>query len=53
MPGSGKVTLKIALTRKKLALLRRKRKIKSKVTVTLRDGAGNSSRASKTVTFKR
>jgi len=53
VPGSGKVTLKMRLSRKKLALLRRKRTIKTKVTVTLRDAAGNSSRASKAVTFKR
>ena len=53
VPGSGRVKLTVTLTRKKLALLRRKRKIMAKVTVTLRDAAGNSSRASKTVTFKR
>ncbi len=53
VPGSGKVKLNVKLARKKLALLRRKRKIKAKITVTLRDAAGNSSRASKTVTFKR
>ena len=53
VPGSGKVTLKMKLTRKKLALLRRQRKIKTKLTVTLRNGAGGSSVASKTVTFKR
>jgi Ca2+-binding RTX toxin-like protein len=52
VPGSGKVTLKMRLSAKKLALLRKKRKIKSKLTVTLRDGAGHSSKASKTVTFK-
>ena len=53
VPGSGRVKLTVTLARKKLALLRRKRTIKAKVTVTLRDAAGNSSRASKTVTFKR
>ena len=52
-PGSGRVTLKMRLALKKLALLRRKRTIKTKLTVTLRDGAGRSSVASKTVTFKR
>jgi Ca2+-binding RTX toxin-like protein len=53
VPGSGKVKLTVTLARKKLALLRRKGKIKTKVTVTLKDGAGHSSVASKTVTFKR
>lgn len=53
VPGSGKVTLKMRLSAKKRALLRKKHKIKSKLTVTLRDGAGHSSKASKTVTFKR
>ena len=53
VPGSGKVTLKMKLTRKKLALLRRQRKIKTKLTVTLRNSAGGSSVASKTVTFRR
>ena len=52
-PASGKVTLKMKLTRAKLALLRRKGKIKTKLTVTLRDGAGRSSVASKNVTLKR
>ena len=52
-PASGRVTLKMALTRAKLALLRRKGKIKTKLTVTLRDGAGGSSVASKNVTLKR
>ena len=52
-PASGRVTLKMALTRAKLALLRRKGKIRTKLTVTLRDGAGASSVASKTVTLKR
>jgi len=53
VPGSGKVTLKMKLTRQKLALLRRKRTIKTRLTVTLRDIAGGSSVASKTVTLKR
>jgi len=53
VPNSGKVKLNVTLPRKKLALLRRKGKIKSKLTVTLKDGAGHSSKASKTVTFKR
>ena len=53
VPGSGKVKLNVQLARKKLALLRRKRKIKAKVTVTLRDAAGGSSKASAKLTFKR
>jgi Ca2+-binding RTX toxin-like protein len=52
-PASGKVTLKMALTRAKLALLRRNGRIKTKLTVTLRDGTGGSSVASKSVTLKR
>src|SRR5688572_1274357 len=52
-PASGKVTLKLALTRRKLALLRRSGRIKTKVTVTLRDGVGGSSVASKALTLKR
>ena len=39
-PASGRVTLKMALTRAKLALLRRNGKIRTKLTVTLRDSAG-------------
>jgi Ca2+-binding RTX toxin-like protein len=53
VPGSGKVTLKMRLSAKKLALLRRAGKIKTKVTVTLKDGAGGSSVASKALTLKR
>jgi Ca2+-binding RTX toxin-like protein len=53
VPSSGKVKLNVTLPRKKLALLRRKGTIKSKVTVTLKDTAGQSSVASKTVTYKR
>jgi len=52
-PSSGKVKLNVTLPRKKLALLRRKGKIKTKLTVTLKNGTGASSVASKTVTFKR
>ncbi len=52
-PAGGRVTLKMALTRRKLALLRRTGRIKTKLTVTLRDGAGGSSVASKRVTLKR
>jgi hypothetical protein len=52
-PGSGRVTPKMRLNRKKLALLRRSRKIKTTVTVTLSDTAGGSSVASTRVTLKR
>ncbi len=48
----GKVTLKIKLSRKALKILRRNRKIKTKVTVTLKSG-GRSSVASSTVTLRR
>jgi Ca2+-binding RTX toxin-like protein len=53
VPSSGKVALKVTLKRKKLALLRKKRSIRAKVTVTVKNAAGASSKASKTVTFKR
>jgi Ca2+-binding RTX toxin-like protein len=53
VPGSGKVKLNVKLAPKKLALLRKKRKIRAKVTVTLRNTAGATSKASKLVTFKR
>jgi Ca2+-binding RTX toxin-like protein len=53
VPARGKVTLKIALTRKQRALLRRAGRIRTKVTVTLKDGAGGSSRASAKLTLKR
>ncbi|MDQ3029018.1 MAG: hypothetical protein M3R09_03090 [Actinomycetota bacterium] len=53
VPGGGKVTLKMKLSRKKLAILRRNRRIKTKVTVTLKNAAGRSSVASTTVTLKR
>ena len=52
VPASGKVTLKMTLTSKKRALLRRAGKIKTKVTVTLK-GAGGSSKASTKLTLKR
>jgi Ca2+-binding RTX toxin-like protein len=52
-PSSRKVTLKIKLSRKSLAILRRNRKIKTKVTVTLKNAAGLSSVASTTVMLKR
>jgi hypothetical protein len=51
-PKRGKVKLKIKLSRKKLRILRRNRRIKTKVTVKLKSG-GRSSTASTTVTLKR
>ena len=53
VPASGRVKLNVKLAPKKLALLRKKRKIRAKVTVTLRNAAGATSKASKMVTFKR
>jgi Ca2+-binding RTX toxin-like protein len=53
VPASGRVTLKMRLSRAKLALLRRNGKIKTKLTVTLRNSAGASSVASKSLTLKR
>ena len=53
VPTSGKVTLRMVLTRRQRALLRRAGKIKTRVTVTLKDGAGGSSRASARLTLKR
>ena len=53
VPAGGRVTLKMALTRKKLSLLRRNGKIKTRLTVTLRDRTGGSSVASKSLTLKR
>jgi Ca2+-binding RTX toxin-like protein len=53
VPGSGKVTLKMRLTRPKLALLRRSRRIRTRVTVTLTNGTGGSSVAWTKVTLKR
>jgi Ca2+-binding RTX toxin-like protein len=53
VPASGRVTLKMKLSRAKLALLRRNGKIKTKLTVTLRNSAGASSVASKSLTLKR
>lgn len=53
VPSSGGVTLKIKLSRRNLAILRRNGKIKAKVTVTLENGVGGSSVASTTLTLKR
>lgn len=53
VPRSGKVTLKMKLSRKKLKILRRNRRIKTRVTVKLKNAAGRSSVASTTVTLRR
>ena len=53
VPGTGRVKLKMKLSRKKLAILRRNKRIKTRVTVTLKNAAGRSSVASTTVTLKR
>jgi len=53
VPFGGKVTVKMRLTRAKLALLRRTGRIKTRVTVTLRNAAGASSVASAPLTLKR
>jgi Ca2+-binding RTX toxin-like protein len=53
VPKSGRVTLKMRLSAKKMAPLRAKGKIKIKVTVTLKNAAGGSSVASTNLTLKR
>ena len=52
-PRSGKVKLKMKLSRKNLRTLRRNRRIKTKVTVTLKNAAGRTSVASTTATLRR
>lgn len=53
VPKSGLVKLQIKLSKKNLAILRKNRKIKTKVSVTLTNAAGLSSMGSKTITLKR
>ena len=53
VPAGGRVTMKMKLTAKNLAILRRNGKIKTRVTVTLKNAAGLSSVASAPVTLKR
>jgi thermitase len=50
--GTGKVTLKIKLSRKRLRILKSNRKLFLNVTVTVRNSAGLSSRAIKRLTLK-
>jgi subtilisin family serine protease len=49
---SGKVTLRIKLSRKNLKILRRNRRIKLRVTVKLEDAAGLTSTATRTLTLR-
>jgi Ca2+-binding RTX toxin-like protein len=53
VPAGGTVKLKMRLSGRNLAILRRNRKIRTKVTVTLANSEGGSSVASGTVTLKR
>jgi hypothetical protein len=52
VPASGKVTLRFRLSRKSFRALKRKRQVKTKLTVTLRNSAGLTSKATKRVTLK-
>jgi extracellular elastinolytic metalloproteinase len=51
VPGTGKVTLKVKLSRKNRRILKLNRKIKVKLTITVRNAAGTSS-ATRNVTLK-
>ena len=52
VPSSGKVTLRIKLSRKNLRILRLNRRIRLRVTVKLRNAAGLSSTATRTLTLR-
>ncbi len=52
VPGSGKVTLRIKLSKKNLRILRRNRKIQLRVTVKLENAAGLTSTARSTLTLR-
>jgi hypothetical protein len=52
VPDSGKVTLKIKLSKKKFRILKRNHKIRTRVTVVLEDSAGQTSKASRKITLK-
>ena len=52
VPAGGKVTLKIQLSRKTLRILRLNRQIRTQVTIVLKNAAGHTSTASKTITVK-
>ncbi|MFA9270715.1 MAG: hypothetical protein ACEQSX_08150 [Baekduiaceae bacterium] len=51
VPASGRASLKVRLSRKAYATLRRNRRIRTKVTVTLRDGIGRTSTATTSLTL--
>ena len=51
-PASGQVTLKMKLSAKSLRILKLNREIRTRVTVTLKNAAGLTSTASKTITLK-
>jgi Tol biopolymer transport system component len=53
VPASGKVKLKLKLSRKNLRILRKNRKVKTNVTVTLKNTNGLSSTARAAITLKR
>ena len=52
VPSTGKVTLKIKLTRKTYRIVKLNREIRARVTVTLTNAAGLTSKASKKITLK-
>jgi hypothetical protein len=52
VPASGKVSLKLKLSKRAFRILVRKRKLRTRVTVTLRNAAGLTSEASKTIKLK-
>ncbi len=52
VPRSGRVTLRIKLSKRSLRILRRNRKIRLKVTVRLRNRAGLTSTATRTLTLR-
>jgi hypothetical protein len=52
VPASGKVTLKVRLSKKSFRILRRNRKIKVRLKVTLKNPAGATSTARKTITLE-
>jgi virginiamycin B lyase len=53
VPASGKVVLRIRLSKKNFRILKLNRRIRTRVTVTLKNAAGLTSKASKRVTLKR
>ena len=52
VPASGKVTLRMRLSKKKFRILKLNRRIRMRVTVTLENAAGGTSKARKRVTLK-